>query len=51
MYKNQLVCKKNRTIKTDLNTYQGKLKLHLKKKKKNVWFLKCLSLDVKTPLK
>lgn len=34
MYKNQLVCKKTRRIKTDLNTYQGKLKLHLKKNKK-----------------
>lgn len=28
MYKNQLLCKKTRRIKTDLNTYQGKLKLH-----------------------
>lgn len=37
MYKNQLVCKKTRRIKTDLNTYQGKLKLHFFKKNK-----KCL---------
>lgn len=29
MYKNQLVCKKKLgELKTDLNTYQGKLKLH-----------------------
>lgn len=34
MYKNQLVCKKKtRRIKTDLNTYQGKLKLHFFLKK------------------